>query len=215
MPCQQGAFNLDLIIIGAGGHGKVVADAARMSNRWNRIAFVDDIYPKNKKCSSWDIIGSINSMSLDASAEFVVAIGDNYTRFKVFSNLKGKGMKAASIVHPTAYISPDSVIGSGTVVLANAVINIGSSLGDCCIVNTSTTIDHDCVIGNSAHISPGANLAGEVNVGDFSWVGIGAAIRQQVCIGNDVVVGAGAVVLNDIADKLIVVGVPAKPLLAS
>jgi sugar O-acyltransferase (sialic acid O-acetyltransferase NeuD family) len=203
---------LDLLIIGAGGHGKVVADAARMSTRWNRIFFIDDIFPKNKKCSSWDIIGSIDTIKLDPNAEYIVAIGDNHTRFEVFSNLKDRGMRFACIVHPTAYISPESTIGFGTVVLANAVINIGSSLGDCCIVNTSSTIDHDCVIKNSVHISPGVNLAGEVNVGSFSWIGIGAAVRQQVSIGKDVVVGAGAAVVSDIKDNTTVVGIPAKPI---
>jgi len=203
-----------LIIIGAGGHGKVVADAAEQMAHWNEIVFVDLLFPELKKCGSWDVVAK-NFDALenqDSSLEFVVAIGDNATRLKVFLQCTSLGFHPVSIIHPSSYISPYVKIGAGSVVFANAVVNVSASLGRCCIVNTGATIDHDCTLGESVHISPGANIAGEVSIGDKSWVGIGACVKQQIEIGDNVIVGAGAAVVSNVSNDLVVTGTPARQL---
>jgi sugar O-acyltransferase (sialic acid O-acetyltransferase NeuD family) len=199
-----------LLIIGAGGHGKVVADAAETSGRWKNIVFIDKRWPELKSCAHWPVVAQdAEDFPSDETLDFIVAIGDNRTRARVFDQCVALGLNPVSVIHPSATISKYAEIGLGCVVFAGAVINVGAKIGQCAIVNTGATIDHDCVIGCSVHVSPGAHLAGEVSVGDFSWIGIGASVKQCLTITNDVVVGAGACVVSDISDSGIYVGVPA------
>lgn len=202
-----------LVIIGAGGHGKVVADTAMQMAQWDIIEFVDLLFPGLEKMGSWNVVAkNLEAVDYEVKPQFVVAVGDNKLRFKLFHAALELGYESATIIHPTAYISTYASIGQGTVIFANAVVNIGAELGTCSIINTSSTIDHDCLLGKSVHISPGAHLAGEVNVGDFSWVGIGAVIKQQIKVGKSVTIGAGASVVKNIGDDLTVIGIPAKPI---
>ena len=186
-----------LIIIGAGGHGRVVADATDQP-----VVFLDD----NLKLDG--VIGSINQLEQikKRGDVIVVGIGDNKIRMENLSKIQ----EAATIIHSTAVISKSATIGDGTVVFANVVINPNSAIGRGCILNTSSTVDHDCIIGDGVHISPGAHLGGNTTVGDCSWIGIGASVKHDVTIGKNVIVGAGAAVVNDIPDGVTVVGVPAK-----
>jgi sugar O-acyltransferase (sialic acid O-acetyltransferase NeuD family) len=199
-----------LLIIGAGGHGKVVADAAETSGRWQNIVFIDKRWPELESCAHWSVVAQdAEDFPSDETLDFIVAIGDNRTRARVFDQCVAAGLNPVSVIHPSATISKYAEIDLGSVVFAGAVINIGAKIGQCAIVNTGATIDHDCVIGHSVHISPGANLAGEVTVGDFSWMGIGASVKQCLTITADVVVGAGACVVSNIAEPGVYVGVPA------
>lgn len=199
-----------LVVVGAGGHGKVVADAAEITGRWQNIVFVDKRWPELKYCAHWSVVAQdIKDLLTTERVDFIVAIGDNRTRARVFELCVEAGLNPVSVIHPSAVISRYTEIGLGCVVFAGAVINIGSKIGQCAIVNTGATIDHDGVIGHSVHISPGAHLAGEVTVGDFSWIGIGASVKQCLSISDDVVVGAGACVVSNIAEAGIYVGVPA------
>ena len=188
-----------LIIIGAGGHGKVVADAANRD-----CVFLDDNQELN------DAVGSIDQLSeiQNDGDEVVVAIGDNKKRLEVLSGIS----RIATIIHPSAVISTSASMGEGTVVFANVVVNVTVVIGKGCILNTASSVDHDCVLGDGVHISPGAHLGGEVVVGDCSWVGIGASVKHGVTIGKNVIVGAGAAVVSDIPDGVTFVGVPAKEL---
>ena len=203
-----------LLIVGAGGHGRVVADAAQQTGQWKKIAFIDDLYPEFCRSASWPVIGVVADLDNLAGtwSEVVVAIGNNAIRLEVLQNARRYGFKIASVIHPSAQVARDVRIGEGTVVFANVVINIGSVLGDGCIVNTAATVDHDNCLGDGVHISPGVHLAGDVAIGSRSWVGIGVSVIHGCVIGNNVVIGAGAVVTKNIDDGLTVVGIPAREL---
>ncbi len=200
-----------LLILGAGGHGKVVADAALMMGKWDEIVFLDDAWPQKLKNGHWDICEKISSMEkLRSRCSYaIVAIGNNQLRLKLQRRLVEAGFEIATIIHPSAQISQFSSIGVGSVVFANAVVNVDAVIGEGVIINTAATIDHDCILSCGVHISPGASLGGGVEVGNFSWIGIGVVVRQLVRIGTDVTVGAGAAVVSDLADGVTAVGVPA------
>ena len=201
-----------LAVLGASGHGKVVADSALLFG-WSEIIFFDDSWPQKKVVGRWQIIGTSDSM-LKEAAEFdgaIIAIGNNQTRLKIFSDSKNSSLDLITLKHPNSVVSPNATVGRGSVVFAGVVINIGAVLGECVIVNTGAIVDHDCVLENGVHIAPGAHLSGNVHVGPGTWVGVGACVKQGIKIGANVTVGAGAVVISDIADGLTVLGNPARP----
>lgn len=198
-----------LLVLGSGGHGRVVADAARAAG-YGRIAFLDDKAPPGP--GPFPVLGPLSALA-DLKAEWksaIVAIGDNRTRLQIFHRLLEIGFEAPSILHPSAVISPNASIKRGVFAAAGAVVNIGARLEDAVIINTGATVDHDCVIGAGAHVSPGANLGGDVRVDECGWVGIGAAVKNGVRIGRDAIVGAGSAVVNDIAENAVVAGTPAR-----
>lgn len=199
-----------LAILGASGHGKVVADCAECGG-WREIVFFDDAWPGVSLNGRWSVIGATQSL-LDSLSEYdgvLVAIGNNRIRYDKSAQLDHAGAKLVTVVHPAAQVSRYAHIGNGSVVFAGAVVNVDAVIGNAGIVNTGATVDHDCNLGKAVHVSPGAHLAGGVSVGDRSWIGIGASVRQMISIGADVVVGAGAAVVRDVADGQTVVGVPA------
>lgn len=199
-----------LAILGASGHGKVVAEIAEL-NGWD-VVFFDDAYPKVSELEVWQVIGKTKDL-LKTSDDFdgcFVAIGNNAIRLEKYGLLKSYGVVLPCLVHPMAIVSRYSKIPSGSVVMAGVVINPFVKIGECCILNTACTLDHDCVLADGVHISPGVNLAGEVNVGKASWVGIGASVKQCINIGKDATIGAGAVVVKDMPDNVVAVGVPAR-----
>jgi sugar O-acyltransferase (sialic acid O-acetyltransferase NeuD family) len=203
-----------LLIAGAGGHGRVVADAAEASGLWSAIAFVDDDLTKTDTVDGWPVLGNLEA-ALEVSADFqhiVIAIGDNRARLTFLQGYANSDLVLTNVIHPGAVVSSRATLNAGTVVFAGAVINTGAILGAGCIVNTGAIVDHDCQLGNAVHVSPGANLAGEVSVGDCSWIGIGASVRQQIQLGSHVIVGAGSAVINDFGDNQTLVGVPASPI---
>lgn len=202
-----------LAILGASGHGKVVADTAECCG-WQTIEFFDDAWPERQHNGSWAVVGDTAALHerLQMFDGVVVAIGNNVIRYSKLLELEAAGACLCSLVHPAATVSRYAVLEKGTVVFAQAVVNADVHIGLGGILNTGCSVDHDCVLGAAVHISPGARLAGGVNVGNLSWVGIGASVRQLVRIGAQVVVGAGAAVTTDVADALTVVGVPARAL---
>ena len=202
-----------LAILGASGHGKVVADSAERAG-WKEIEFYDDAWPKCDTNGVWHVVGDTKALlsKLSQYDGVIVAIGHNHTRLKKHMELLDHGATLVSIVHPGAEISQYVELGIGSVVMAGAIINVDSKLGASCIVNTGATIDHDCELGDGVHISPGANLSGSITVGEASWVGVGACIRQLISIGKNTVIGAGAVVVSNVKDSQTVVGIPAREL---
>jgi len=203
--------NNKLLILGAGGHGRAVADSAVKMKKWSSISFVDSKYPNFKKTGIWNVVGSDNDL-LRLKEEYdtiAIAIGDNQLRLKLLFLVKKIGFSVAKIVDPSAQIGDQVLIGEATVILPNAVIGYGASIGSACIINTAATVDHDCNIDSGVHLSPGVNLGGGVSVGEGSWIGIGASVIHNCIIGRKVIVGAGSVVINNILDNLTVAGLPA------
>ena len=203
-----------LVIIGAGGHGKVAAECAELSGLYSNIVFLDEAYPEKQSVEHWPILSGFESeiSRLDASSDYFVAVGNSAIRKKLVTMLKVASLPLISLIHPTAVVSNYAVLGSGTLVCAGAVVNPFVSIGVAGIVNTNASIDHDCVIGDFVHIAPGCALAGDVSVGDLTFVGAGVTVIQGKVIGTNTTVGAGAVVISDIPSDVTVVGIPAKVL---
>lgn len=199
-----------LIIIGASGHGKVVADIAIKMNKWQSIAFLDD--DESIKISmGLEVIGkTADTFSYKDEADFFVAIGSNATRQKIQEKLIEEGLNVVSLIHPSAVIGTDVEMCIGTAVMAGVVINSSSKIGKGCIINTSSSIDHDNIIEDYVHISPGARTAGSVRVGKGSWIGIGSVVSNNINICSGCKVGAGAVVVKDITVPGTYVGIPVR-----
>lgn len=199
-----------LLIIGASGHGKVVADIAMKMNKWQRIAFLDD-NETIKLSLGIEVVGKLDeAFNLLEEYDIIVGVGNNATRKKLQEKLEAKGASISTLIHPNAVVGDQVEIASGTAVMAGVVINCGTRIGKGCIINTGATIDHDNVIGDYVHISPGANIAGTVKIGKGTWVGIGSVVSNNVNITSGCKVGAGAVVVKDITDTGIYVGIPAR-----
>lgn len=201
-----------LAILGASGHGKVLADIAELTG-WEKIDFFDDAWPERKNNGTWQVIGDTQKLldSLKAYDGVIVAIGNNKIRQQKLQQLDSAGAKIITLIHPSATVSRYTKIGPGSVVVAGAVINPDCIIGSGAIINTSSSVGHDCTLGNAVHICPGARLAGGSEVNDRAWIGVGSSVRQLTRIGSDAIVGAGAAVVQDILPNITVVGVPARP----
>ncbi|HEB2433786.1 MULTISPECIES: acetyltransferase [Bacillus cereus group] len=199
-----------LLIIGASGHGRVIADIALKMNKWQSIAFLDD----NENVGS-----SMGIQIIDESAsiskyiddyDFIVGIGNNVIREKIQRQLEAEEASIPVLVHPSAIIGEQVYLEAGTVVMAGAVINCCTKIGKGCIINTASTVDHDNVIEDYVHVSPGAHLAGTVKVGRGTWLGAGSVVSNNINITHSCKIGAGAVVIRDITESRTYVGVPVR-----
>lgn len=190
-----------MYIIGAGGHGKVVAELAQL-NDLVIASFIDENKTVGHK-GSLKVIHDFPIKTIIAT----IAIGNNLVRKRIAQTYAYDYLK---LIHPKANISSQATIGLGSVVIAGATINIDAVVGEHVIVNTNASVGHDCIIGNFVHIAPNAALAGNVVVGEGTHIGMGASVIQGVKIGNWCVIGAGSVVINDIPDGTMVVGNPAR-----
>lgn len=199
-----------IVIIGASGHGKVLADLA-WKNQYEDIIFLDD-NTQLDTCGRYRVVGTSQEYSYYANEGFdvAVAIGNARIRQRIQEQMEREGICCKTLIHPSAVIAEDVEIGVGTVVMANAVINPGTRIGKGCIINTCASVDHDNSLADYVHISVGAHLAGTVQVGQRTWIGIGAVIRNNIDICEDCMIGAGAVVVDHIREKGTYVGVPAK-----
>ncbi len=200
-----------LAVLGASGHGKVVADAAEASG-WQRVEFFDDAWPTLQANGPWNVWGDTETLleHLNEYDGVVLGIGNNAIRADKQKRLLSAGARVVSIVHPAAAVSTHACIQPGTVVLANAVVNACADVGRGCIINTGSVVEHDCVLGDFSHISPNAVLAGGVTVGYQAWVGACSSVRQLLQVGSAAVVGMGAVVTKDVSAGSVVIGNPAR-----
>lgn len=199
-----------LLIIGASGHGKVVADIALKMNRWEKIAFLDD-NNSIKSSMGFEVIGvSADAFKHIEDSDLFVAVGNNAIRENIQNKLEDRGANIPALIHPNAVIGLNTELGLGTVVMAGVVINCCTKIGKGCIINTNSTVDHDNNIEDFVHISPGVKLAGSVKVGKKSWLGIGSVVINNLNIIDGCNIGAGAVVVKDITECGTYVGVPAR-----
>ena len=206
-----------IIIVGAGGHSKVVTEVIKLDDYYFRkliYGFVDD--NEGAKLFNYQHLGkieSLNELEMD-NYEFICAIGNNQIRRKIVERIEGMNLGSTTnwgtYIHPSAVISPSAKIGVGTVIMANAVVNADAIIGDHCIINTGAIIEHDCVIEDYTHISPNATLCGTVYVRKGVHVGASATVIQNLLIGEWSTIGAGAVVVKDIPSGVIAKGIPAK-----
>lgn len=201
-----------LVILGAGGHGRVVLDTA-VAAGWPLRGFIDGTKTIGEDINNLSVIGGdrlLDDPSFLAQHLFVVAIGDQQARRRLSLGICAKGGQLARVRHPTCVISPSAFIGDGTVIIAGAIVNANARVGRFCILNTGCTVDHDSVLGDGVQISPGANLAGRVRCEDDVFVGTGAVIIPGISIGVGATVGAGAIVIRDVAAGDFVAGNPAR-----
>ena len=186
-----------LIIIGAGGHGKVIADIAQKLGRYEEIVFLDD--GGFKGVLGFPIIGKTSDVQKYVnSADFFVAIGDSGVRCEFIEKLLSLGANVPTLIHPSAIIGSNVKIGVGSAIMAGVVINPCAVIGKGVIVNTCSSIDHDCKVGDYCHISVGVHLAGTVTLGKKVMIGAGAIVKNNVNIADDCVLGTGAVVIEDV-----------------
>lgn len=199
-----------LLIIGASGHGKVVADIALKMNKWKKVAFLDDDTDINTSMRL-EILGIVDEVFTYLDEwEVFVGIGNNAIRERIQKMLETEGACIPKLIHPNAVIGTEVVVGTGTVVMAGVVINCCTKIGKGCIINTGVTVDHDNVIDDYVHISPGAHLAGTVKVAQRSWLGMGCLVINNINIFSECKIGAGTVVVKDITDSGVYIGVPAR-----
>ena len=186
-----------LIVVGAGGHGKVIADNA-LKNGYTDISFIDDC--ATGECMGFSIIGVCEDLPKlnDGKTDFVIGIGNNAIRKKIAQEYD---VHWVTLIHPSAQIAVNVSIGMGTVVKAGAVVNACAVIGEHCIINTCAVIEHDNVIEDYVHISPKAALGGTVHVGTGTHVGIGATVINNIEICTDCVIGAGAAVNRNIVES--------------
>jgi sugar O-acyltransferase (sialic acid O-acetyltransferase NeuD family) len=204
-----------VVVLGAGGHGKVVLDALLAAEEHEVVGVLDDNPVKQgAHVLGVPVIGTSENLSGLASRlgfeGVAVALGDNYLRERKFREVRAARLKPVTLIHPAATVSRFVELGEGVVILAKAVINPGTSIADNVCVNTSASVDHDNVLERSSHIFPNATLAGGVSVGEFSQIGCGAVVNPNLKIGKHSYVGAGAVVTRDVAEGVVAAGIPAR-----
>lgn len=203
-----------LVVFGCGGHGKVVADAARLAG-FDLLGFADDAVDlRGRTFAGLPVV----AIGLDETAVFctsnvsqvVIAVGTNAHRRRLYVEASARSLRVATVIHPRAAIAASATVGAGTVAFAGVVVNADAAIGEAVILNTGACVDHDNVVGPHAHLSPGVALGGAVSVGEGAHLGVGVSVRNNVSIGAWTMVGVGAAVVSDLPDDVTAVGVPAR-----
>ena len=199
------SYKNKIVIIGASGHGRVIADIAKL-NGYEEIVFLDDDTEK-VNCGEYKVVGTAE-IAKNLNCPIAVAIGNSGIRESIMSGFDN--MELPTLIHPSAVVSEDTVIGKGTVIMAGAVVNPGTVIGNGCIINTSSSVDHDCVIQDYCHVSVGAHLCGTVTIGKHVWIGAGSTVSNNIMICDNAFIGAGATVVHSIEKEGTYIGTPAK-----
>jgi sugar O-acyltransferase (sialic acid O-acetyltransferase NeuD family) len=203
-----------IIVIGAGGHGQVVADVLQRMRDAGAESIVagyldDDPALMGSALLGVPVLGPVRDLSSVSHDAVIVAVGRNQTRMRLAEDLKRSGERFAVARHPSAVIAPDVVIGPGSMICAGVIVNPGTTIGAHAILNTGSTIDHHNGIGDYAHIGPGAHLGGNVRIGMGTLIGIGSTVLPQRQVGEWSVIGAGSVVIKDVPSGVTAIGAPA------
>lgn len=205
----------DLVILGAGGHGRETLDIVEAINAssptWNFLGFVDDgqVATERIERRGAEVLGPTGTLR-DLDAQYVIGIGKSAVRAELERTLTSWGLTAATLIHPLASVASDNKIGHGVLVAAGARVTTNVTLGRHVHVNVNAVLSHDCALGDHTTVSPGAHLNGEVAVGNRVFFGTGAIVAPGVSIGDDAIIGAGAVVVRDVPNGVTVMGVPGR-----
>lgn len=205
----------NILIIGAGGHSKVVYDLIKSTNEYNDVEFLDDKLESIKFDSNYKaVLGKIdliknNEIKQKFNYAFV-GLGDSHLRSKIGKRLLDNGFILPNLKHPKAYIAKSAKLGIGNIFLVNSIIQAEVVINDFVIINNAASVDHDCEIGEAVHICPGVNIAGGVKIAKNTFIGLGSNIINNINIGENVIIGAGSLVINDIEKNSKVFGSPAK-----
>jgi sugar O-acyltransferase (sialic acid O-acetyltransferase NeuD family) len=205
---------MQVVIVGAGGHGKVVLDILRATRKYKPVAFIDaDASLHGTRIGDVEVVGGPNQLPRLRQKKIrhaIVAIGDNLTRLQYAQMLRDAGFSLIRAIHPAASVTKSATIGENVVIAAGAVVCTEATIGDSAIINTNAGVDHETLVGCGAHVCPGVLLAGRVRVGEQAFIGLGAKVIQCLSIGDRATIGAGAVVLTDVPADATAVGVPAR-----
>ena len=202
--------SVKIVLLGAGGHAKVVASSVRRLG-WELLGHLDDGRAVGETLGSSRVLGSIASLlEYPEDVAALVGLGDNRRRQEVYEWLRGHGRSAATVIDPHAVLEESVKVGAGTVIMPGVIINVDTVIGENCILNTGCSVDHDCRLANHVHLCPGTHLAGVVSVGQGTMLGTGTSVIQCRNIGAHCVIGAGSVVNRDIPDGVTAYGVPCR-----
>jgi UDP-perosamine 4-acetyltransferase len=202
---------MDVFIVGAGGHGRVVLDILRASTHYNPIGFID-ADPSITTVAGLPIFGHLNALPKLKlrTTHAIIGIGDNRARQSYSQKLRDRGFELVNAIHPSAIVSPTAQIGANVVIAAGAVVGTDAKIADDVIINSGAIVEHECEIGAAVHVCPGAAVSGRVRIGTGAFIGLGCRIIQCLTIGEGATIGAGAVTIRDIPDGATAVGVPAR-----
>lgn len=205
-----------ILIIGASGHGSVIADILKQSPDYEVIGFIDSFKSPGVRILDYEILGSeetlVSLFKESRVSKGIIGIGDNYTRKQMVDKIQGllPDFQFVNAIHPQAVISEYVSLGTGVTVMAGAVVNPGTTIGDHCIVNTKASIGHDCDIMDYSSVAPGVTIGGHVTLGALSSLSIGAVVRNNISIGENTLIGAGSLVLQNFDDDVTAYGHPAR-----
>lgn len=188
-----------LFVIGAGGHGRSVAEAAMLSGEWQDIVFVDDAFPQQQSSGLWPIVANTAQMqaTLNPGDRAIVAIGNQFVRYQLCQKLTDLDVVLTTVIHPKAWVSAAAKIEPGAAIMAGAVVGTNAEVGRGAIVNANATVDHDAILGEFAHLGVGVQLAGGVVIGERAWLQAGSCAGYKVNVLPDTIVAPGAALIAD------------------
>ena len=211
-----GEFDLNIVIVGGGGHGRVIIDIVEKTGQFKLLGILDAQLPLGTDVFGYEVLcseGDLSKLIVERQVEgVVIAVGDNWIRSKVTRSilLAAPGIVFPNMIHPAAQIGRSVCLGRGNVVMAGAVINSGATIGNFCILNTNCSIDHDVTLGDFVSFAPNSCAGGSVEVCDYSAVCLGSNIIDRIRIGSHTVIGAGSTVLHDMPANIVAFGTPAR-----
>lgn len=206
---------MNIIIVGGGGHGRVIIDIVEKSGQFNLLGILDAQLPLGTDVLGYEVLGSegdLIKLIVERQVEgVVIAVGDNWIRSKATSSILFAAPHIAfpNVIHPAAQVGKSVCLGHGNVVMAGAVINSGATIGNFCILNTNCSVDHDVILGDYVSFAPNSCAGGSVVVGDYSAVCLGSNIIDRIRIGSHTVIGSGSTVLHEMPANIVAFGTPA------